>query len=73
MSSNSRSYELECTRLAAECVQMARDVDHSDLQRHFLQMAYEWSIKAERGPSPDTYAAQSVGSDHTARLPITRH
>jgi hypothetical protein len=45
-----RKYELECMRLAAECMQLVGDVRSPTLQRHFLKMASVWTAEAEHGP-----------------------
>ena len=49
-----RRHALECLRLAADCEQLARDVQNPDLAAHFDEMAELWSKLAERGPSADT-------------------
>jgi hypothetical protein len=63
MSENSRKYELECLRLAADCTQLAgqihdraldtkflaSDVHNRALEIHFLQMAKVWTARAEEG------------------------
>jgi hypothetical protein len=43
---NWRKYELECIRLAADCVQLVGNVDSPALQSHFLRMARLWSDRA---------------------------
>jgi hypothetical protein len=48
-----RKHELECTRLAAECMQLVGDVHSPTLQRHFLEMASVWTTQAEHGPGVD--------------------
>jgi hypothetical protein len=50
---NLRKYALECTRLEADCMQLAGDVHSTTLQSHFLRMAREWRTLADRGPSAD--------------------
>ena len=52
-SENFRKHALECTRLAADCMQLVGDVSSPTLQRHFLGMAREWTARAERGPGAD--------------------
>jgi hypothetical protein len=52
---NWRKYELECMRLAADCMQLVGNVDSPALQSHFLRMARVWSDRAVRGPSADTH------------------
>ena len=49
-----RKYELECMRLAADCMQLVGDVRNRALQSHFLRMARVWSDRAVRGPNTDT-------------------
>ena len=53
-SDNLRRHELECVRLAADCMQLVGDVRSPTLQRHFLGMARFWTARAERGPGADT-------------------
>ena len=53
-SDNFRQQELECMRLAADCMQLVGDVRSPALQSHFLRMARVWSSLADRGPSADT-------------------
>ena len=45
-----RKHALECTRLAAECMQLVGAVQSPTLQRHFLKMANVWTAQAEHGP-----------------------
>ena len=53
-SDNFRKHELECMRLAADCMQLVGDVHSPALQSHFLRMARVWSSLADRGPSADS-------------------
>ena len=53
-SDNFRKHELECMRLAADCMQLVGDVHSPALQSHFHRMALVWSSLADRGPSADT-------------------
>ena len=46
-------HDLECMRLAADCMELAGDVSSPALQRHFVQMARVWTTQAERGPDSD--------------------
>jgi hypothetical protein len=48
-----RKHALECTRLAADCMQLVGDVHSPTLQRHFLEMASAWTAQAEGGPGAD--------------------
>jgi len=50
----SRKHDLECLRLASDCMQLVGDIRSAGLQRHFLRMANVWIAKAERGPVADT-------------------
>jgi hypothetical protein len=50
---NRRKHELECMRLAANCMQLASDVHSPALQSHFVRMAREWSSLAVQGPNAD--------------------
>jgi hypothetical protein len=45
----SRRYELECLRLASDCMQLACDVPNPALNSHFVRMAKVWQDLAERG------------------------
>ena len=40
---NWRKHELECMRMAADCMQLAGDVQNPALQSHFVRMARVWS------------------------------
>jgi hypothetical protein len=55
---NWRKHELECIRLAADCMQLVGNVDSPALQSHFVRMARVWSDRAIRGPSEDTHMNQ---------------
>ena len=49
---NTRRHDLECTRLASDCVQLAGDVDHPVLRSHFIRMARVWTTLAgDRDPA----------------------
>jgi hypothetical protein len=50
---NRRKHELEYMRLAANCMQLAGDVQSPALQSHFVRMAREWSRLAAHGPNTD--------------------
>jgi hypothetical protein len=64
VSEESRKYELECLRLAADCTQLASDVHSRELEQnflatdvhnraleiHLLRMAKVWTARAEQGP-----------------------
>jgi hypothetical protein len=53
-SDSRRKHELECMRLAADCMQLVGDVHNPALQPLFLRMARVWSHLAERGPGAAT-------------------
>ena len=63
-SDNLRKHALECMRLAADCMQLAGDVHSPALQRHFLQVAREWSTRAESAPGADTQISDSTKRAH---------
>ena len=44
-----RKHALECLRLEADCVQLAREVRSPALRSHLLRMAKLWPALAERG------------------------
>ena len=50
---NLRKYALECLRLAADCMDLARNVDGPSLRDHFRHMAKIWTALAEQGPDGD--------------------
>ena len=47
---NWRKHELECMRLATDCIQLAGDVHSPALQSHFVRMARAWSRLAVERP-----------------------
>ena len=51
----SRKHALGCMRLAADCMQLAGDVQNPASQSHFVRMARVWSDLAVRGPNADTW------------------
>jgi hypothetical protein len=51
---NQRKRDLECLRLAADCRQLASDVDSPALQMRFRRMAKVWTSLTEREPARDT-------------------
>ena len=55
-----RKHELECMRLAADCMQLVGDVHSPALQRHFLWMARVWTTEVERGPGAETQTKNST-------------
>ena len=44
---NMRKHELECMRLASDCMQLAGDVDRPALRSHFIRMARVWTTLAQ--------------------------
>ena len=66
MSGNLRKHDVECLRLAADCMQLAGDVGNPAWQRHFLLMAKHWTALAERGPATATLIKTSAKRIHPA-------
>jgi hypothetical protein len=72
---NLRKRALESLRLAADCMQLARDAHCVALQSHFLRMAETWRALADQALSTDTTqrnsqkgsAGESAGSETTGR------
>jgi hypothetical protein len=69
---NSRKRALECTRLAADCMQLVSDVHNPALQSHFLRMARVWSDRAVRGPSKDAQTKNRANGGYPDRARIYR-
>ena len=67
-----RKHALECTRLAADCMQLVGDVPSPALQQHFLGMAREWTARAERGPGTDSQTGNSTNRVHPAQARTSR-
>ncbi len=44
---NSRQLDLECLRLASDCMQLADDVLSPELRAHLIEMARQWTAIAE--------------------------
>jgi hypothetical protein len=57
-----RKHALECLRLQADCMQLARVAHSRNLQSHFVSMARFWSDLAVSGPSsnfgPELFKAE---------------
>jgi hypothetical protein len=53
-SDHPQKHALECMRMAADCMQLAGDLQNPALQSHFVRMARVWSDLAVRGPNADT-------------------
>jgi hypothetical protein len=51
---NLRRRELECMRLAADCMELAGEIRNPALRSHFVRMAGEWSTLAVEGPDTRT-------------------
>lgn len=49
-SKQSQMHALECLRMAADCLQLSRDVRSEKLQAHFVHMAEAWSALATSEP-----------------------
>jgi hypothetical protein len=49
----SRKHELECLRMASDCMQLAGDLQNPALQSHFVRMARVWTDLAVQGPNAD--------------------
>jgi len=48
-----QKHALECLRLQADCMQLARVARSSNVQSHFASMARFWGTFAASGPSSD--------------------
>ena len=59
----SRKYELECLRLASDCMQLACDVPSPALKSHFVRMAKVWRNLAERGPDAVNLTTANQGRE----------
>ena len=55
-----RRHELECLRLASDCMQLACDVPNPALQWHFVRMAEALQIQAVQGPCADLQIENST-------------
>ena len=71
--SRSRNFELECLRMAANCMNMAADVSDPALQAHYLQMAKLWPILAARGIGAEIPAGIYFDSAQVGDPQATRH
>ena len=70
-SDNPRKHELQCLRLAAECMQLVGEVHSPTLQRHFLGMAQAWTAEAENGPANSPRGRRDSGPRRSrARLTL---
>ena len=67
-----RKHQLECLRLASDCMQLACEVPNPALQSHFVRMARVWQIQAEQGPSADIQTEHSTKWSSTAHAPLSR-
>jgi hypothetical protein len=77
-SDNLRKHELECLRLASDCMQLADSVESPTLQQRFLRMATVWAAHADRDLGADTQT-ENIDSlpspQHTSRprVPAPQH
>ena len=71
-SNDLRRHELECLRLASDCMQLAGEIPNPALQSHFVRMARVWQILAEQGPSADIQTEHSTKWSSTAHAPRWR-
>jgi hypothetical protein len=53
-SDNLRKRELECLRLASDCIQLADSDESPTLQQHFVRMATVWAAHADHDLGADT-------------------
>jgi hypothetical protein len=53
-------HDLECLRLASDCIRLVGDVSNHALQRHFFRTANIWTAKAERGLAADSQETEEV-------------
>ena len=47
-----QKHELACLRMAADCMQLAGDIQNLELQQHFLELARQLTAAAEPAPTP---------------------
>jgi hypothetical protein len=71
-SNDLRRHELECLRLASDCMQLAGEIPNPALQAHFVRMARVWQYLAERGLSADIQTTNSTQRAHPARTRRSR-
>lgn len=60
-----QKHALECLRLEADCMQLARDARNPNLQSHFLRMAQVWRTLATSGPCANGDNFAKVGTSTT--------
>ncbi len=53
-----RKQELACLRMAADCMQLASDIQDPELQQHFRELARQLTAAAE--PAPTTTLTTSI-------------
>jgi hypothetical protein len=68
----SRRHALERMRMAADCMQLAGDVQNPALQAHFVRMARVWSDLAVRGPNADARMESGYSESKQTGLPGPR-
>ena len=71
-SNDLRRHELECLRLASDCMQLAGESPNPALQAHFVRMARVWQFLAERGPSADIQTTNSIQRAYPTRIRPSR-
>jgi hypothetical protein len=69
----SRKFELECLRLAADCMQLVSETRNPDLQRHFLRMAKKWTVCAEQGRDANIKDAAPMDVVSPVRVQASLH
>jgi hypothetical protein len=61
MPDDTQGRALECCRLASDCMQLAGDAPDPDLKAHFLRMAQEWAMLADRDPGVAVETSDRAG------------
>ncbi len=61
-----RKHDLECLRLASDCMQLACDVPNPALQSHFVRMAKALQSQVAQGPDADTQTKHSTKKTNRA-------
>jgi hypothetical protein len=57
-----RKHALECLRLQADCMELARDARSHDVEAHFVHMAGFWGALAVSGPESNVGPKLSAAS-----------
>jgi hypothetical protein len=71
-SEKSRKHDLECLRLASDCMQLAGEVRNPAWQRHFLRMAKVWTARAEGAPGAEPRDIRFSKTESCLRSSSTR-